>query len=105
MLTDARTLGPGRLTGGWEQRAESFLKDQLPPQISGPLAFSLMQWLNTTHGSKTASFVQAATRGEAKLNETIQSLWGVDRKTFIANWSNWLIRAGAAGSRKGRQSK
>lgn len=102
LLSEARTVGPGRITGGWEQRSEAFLKDQLPPQVATPLAYSLMKWLKSTQGGKINSFVQAATGGEPKLNETIQKQWAVDRKVFIANWTNWLLRAGGTTGKKGR---
>lgn len=102
LLSEARTLGPGRITGGWDQRSEAFLKDQLPPQVATPLAYSLAKWLKSTQGSKISGFVQAATGGEPKLNETIQKQWNVDRKVFIANWTNWLLRAGGTTGKKGR---
>lgn len=102
LLSEARAVGPGRITGGWEQRSEAFLKDQLPPQVATPLAYSLAKWLKSTQGSKINGFVQAATGGEPKLNEIIQKQWNVDRKVFIANWTNWLLRAGGTTGKKGR---
>ena len=102
LLGEARLAGPGKITGGWDQRSAAFLKDQLPPQVSAPLAYSLMEWLKSTQDQKMSGFVQSMVAGEPALDETLSKLWGTDRKVFVANWTNWLIRTGSGTGRKGR---
>jgi hypothetical protein len=102
LLGEARSAGPGKITGGWDQRSAAFLKDQLSPQVSAPLAYSLMEWLKSTQDQKMSGFVQSMVAGEPALEETLSKLWGIDRKVFVANWTNWLIRTGSGTGRKGR---
>jgi hypothetical protein len=102
LLSEAKSAGPGKITGGWDQRSAAFLKDQLPPQVSGPLAYSLMEWLKSTQNQKLAGFVQSVTEGESALDEALNKSWRIDRKVFLSNWTNWLMRAGSGTSRKGR---
>ncbi len=99
MLAEAQTAGPGRVTGDWSRRAEEFLKDRVPADVSKPLAFSLIGWLQRTWPAEFPEFVRSLTGGEADLDKTLAKLWKTDRAGFVAGWTESLMRGPA---RKGR---
>ncbi|MBI1323144.1 hypothetical protein GC170_08145 [bacterium] len=99
MLAEALAIGPARGTGDWPRRAEDFLKDRLPPAISRPLAFSLIDWLKRTWPAEFPEFVRSLTAGEPELDKTLGRLWKTDRAALIAGWTQYLMRGPA---RKGR---
>lgn len=96
ILAEARAVGPGKITGGWDQRSAAFLKDQLPPQVAVPLAYALLEWLKSTQSQKLPGFVQAVSTGEPALDESLNTLWTTNRATFLTNWTAWLMRAGGS---------
>lgn len=99
LIDEARSAGPARLTGDWPRRADEFLKDRLPHNVSRPFAFALIDWLRRTWSAEFPQFVRALTAGEPALDPTIRKLWNTDRATFVTTWTDSLMRGP---TRKGR---
>jgi len=100
LSTEARATGPARVTGDWPRRAEEFLKDRLSATVSRPFAFALIDWLKRTWPADFPEFVRIVSAGEPQLDNALRKLWNTDRATFIASWTESLMRGS---SRKGRR--
>ena len=99
----ARELGPLKPSGDWAERSKLFLKDQLPPQVSLPLAYSLVDWLKTTQAKRFPDFFNdLAQGGDAALDPALAKFWNIDRPAFLANWTSAILRSGSATTKKGR---
>lgn len=99
----ARELGPRKPSGDWADRSQRFLKDQLPPQVSLPLAYSLVDWLKTTQVKRFPDFFNdLAQGGDAALDPALAKYWAINRPTFLANWTSAMLRSGSATTKKGR---
>lgn len=100
LSAEALSSGPARVAGDWPRRAEDLLKDRLSAEASRPLAFALIDWLRRTWPADFPEFVQNLSGGESQLDNTIGKLWKTDRATFVASWTESLMRGPV---RKGRR--
>ncbi len=100
LTAEARATGPARVTGDWLRRADEFLKDRLSATVSRPFAFALIDWLKRTWPADFREFVRIVSAGEPQLDNALRKLWNTDRATFIASWTESLMRGSV---RKGRR--
>lgn len=100
LSVEAISNGPARVAGDWPRRAEDLLKDRLSAEASRPLAFALIDWLRRAWPADFPAFVQNLSAGESQLDSTLGKLWKTDRSTFVANWTESLMRGPV---RKGRR--
>lgn len=99
----ARELGPMKPSGDWADRSQRFLKDQLPPQVSLPLAYSLVDWLKTTQAKRFPEFFHdLAQGGDPALDPALAKYWSINRPTFLANWTSAMRRSSSPTGKKGR---
>ena len=103
LRNQARELGPRKLSGDWDQRSGLFLKDQLPPQVTLPLSYSLIDWLKSTQPRRFPEFIREMTAGESALDPNITKYWNLNRQGFLTNWTAYMLRGGSSTTyKKGR---
>ena len=103
LRNQARELGPRKLSGDWDQRSGLFLKDQLPPQVTLPLSYSLIDWLKSTQPRRFPEFIREMTAGESALDPTLTKYWNLNRQGFLTNWTAYMLRGGSSTTyKKGR---
>jgi hypothetical protein len=104
LRNQARELGPRKLSGDWDQRSGLFLKDQLPPQVTLPLSYSLIDWLKSTQPRRFPEFIRDMTSGESVLDATLTKYWNLNRQGFLTNWTAYMLRGSSSSTtyKKGR---
>jgi hypothetical protein len=104
LRNQARELGPRKLSGDWDQRSGLFLKDQLPPQVTLPLSYSLIDWLKSTQPRRFPEFIRDMTAGESVLDATLTKYWNLNRQGFLTNWTASMLRGSSSSTtyKKGR---
>ena len=102
LKAQAAEFGPHKVSGDWDQRSVLFLKDQLPPQVTLPMAYSLIDWLKASQPRRFPEFIRELTAGEAVLDSVLTRYWNINRQMFLSNWTSAMLRSPSSTSKKGR---
>ena len=102
LKAQAAEFGPRKVSGDWDQRSVLFLKDQLPPQVTLPMAYSLIDWLKASQPRRFPEFIRELTAGEAVLDSVLTRYWNINRQIFLSNWTSAMLRSPSSTSKKGR---
>ncbi|WP_169975909.1 c-type cytochrome domain-containing protein [Tautonia rosea] len=76
---------------GWTTKSAEALGDQLPPDDTRALGFSLLEWLSTANPRAFGPFVRGMLGGRQQLDAGVQQLFGVDRNQFLTAWGQWVM--------------
>jgi hypothetical protein len=76
---------------GWTTKSAEALGDQLNPDETRALGFSLLEWLSAANPRAFGPFVRGMLGGKQQLDAGVQQLFGVDRNQFLAAWGQWVM--------------
>ncbi|MEW4568166.1 c-type cytochrome domain-containing protein [Tautonia sp. JC769] len=76
---------------GWTTKSAEALGDQLDPDDTRALGFSLLEWLSAANPRAFGPFVRGMLGGKQQIDAGVQQLFGVDRNQFLAAWGQWVM--------------
>jgi hypothetical protein len=82
---------------GWTTRATEALGDQLTPDETRALGFSLLEWLSAANPRTVGPFVRGMLGGAGELDKGVQYLFGATREQFLTTWGQWVAARYARG--------
>jgi hypothetical protein len=82
---------------GWTTKAGEALGDQLDPDETRALGFSLLEWLTAANPRAVGPFVRGMLGGRGQLDAGTQQLFGASREQFLAAWGQWVASRYARG--------